>query len=63
MRTHKEMSLQTIEALPQVLENPAIVLASRAVDTENANTRLVMFGDVRAENGKAVQVVLDLLPT
>lgn len=63
MRTHKEMSLQTIETLPQVLENPAIVLASRAVDTENANTRLVMFGDVRAENGKAVQVVLDLLPT
>lgn len=63
MRTHKEMSLQTIEAIPQVLENPAIVLASRAVDTENANTRLVMFGDVRAENGKAVQVVLDLLPT
>lgn len=63
MRTHKEMSLKTIEALPQVLENPAIVLASRAVDTENANTRLVMFGDVRAENGKAVQVVLDLLPT
>lgn len=63
MRTNKEMSLQTIEALPQVLENPAIVLASRAVDTENANTRLVMFGDVRAENGKAVQVVLDLLPT
>lgn len=63
MRTHKEMSLQAIEALPQVLENPAIVLASRAVDTENANTRLVMFGDVRAENGKAVQVVLDLLPT
>ena len=63
MRTHKEMSLQTIEALPQVLENPAIVLASRAVDTENANTRLVMFGDVRVENGKAVQVVLDLLPT
>ena len=62
MRTHKEMSLQTIEALPQVLENPAIVLASRAVRTRGVNTRLVMFGDVRAENGKAVQVVLDLLP-
>lgn len=63
MRTHKEMSLQTFEALPQVLENPSLVLASRAVRTRGANTRLVMFGDVRAENGKAVQVVLDLLPT
>ena len=63
MRTHKEMSLQTIEALPQVLENPALVLASRAVRTHGANTRIVMFGDVSAENGKAVQVVLDLLPT
>nr|DAM06482.1 MAG TPA: Large polyvalent protein associated domain 23 [Caudoviricetes sp.] len=62
MRTHKEMSLQTFEALPQVLENPSLVLASRAVRTRGANTRLVMFGDVRAENGKAVQVVLDLLP-
>lgn len=62
MRTHKEMSLQTIEALPQVLENPSLVLASRAVRTRGVNTRLVMFGDVRAENGKAVQVVLDLLP-
>ena len=63
MRTHKEMSLRTFEALPQVLENPSLVLASRAVRTRGANTRLVMFGDVRAENGKAVQVVLDLLPT
>lgn len=63
MHTHKEMSVQTFEALPQVLENPALVLASRAVRTRGANTRLVMFGDVRAENGKAVQVVLDLLPT
>lgn len=63
MHTHKEMSMQTFEALPQVLENPSLVLASRAVRTRGANTRLVMFGDVRAENGKAVQVVLDLLPT
>ncbi len=63
MHIHKEMSMQTFEALPQVLENPALVLASRAVRTRGANTRLVMFGDVRAENGKAVQVVLDLLPT
>lgn len=63
MRTHKEMSLRTFEALPQVLENPSLVLASRAVRTRGANTRLVMLGDVRAENGKAVQVVLDLLPT
>lgn len=63
MRTHKEMSLRTFEALPQVLENPSLVLASRAVRTRGANTRIVMFGDVRAENGKAVQVVLDLLPT
>lgn len=62
MHTHKEMSMQTFEALPQVLENPSLVLASRAVRTRGANTRLVMFGDVRAENGKAVQVVLDLLP-
>lgn len=63
MHTHKEMSMQTFEALPQVLEKPSLVLASRAVRTRGANTRLVMFGDVRAENGKAVQVVLDLLPT
>lgn len=63
MHTHKEMSMQTFEALPQVLGNPSLVLASRAVRTRGANTRLVMFGDVRAENGKAVQVVLDLLPT
>lgn len=62
MHTHKEMSLRTFEALPQVLENPSLVLASRAVRTRGVNTRLVMFGDVRAENGKAVQVVLDLLP-
>lgn len=62
MHTHKEMSLRTFEALPQVLENPSLVLASRAVRTRGVNTRIVMFGDVRAENGKAVQVVLDLLP-
>ena len=62
MKKHPEMTLNEIKRIPEVLDDPILVLASRNVGRERANTRLVMFGSVTAQNGRPVMVVLDLRP-
>lgn len=60
---HQEMDVETIKKIPQILEKPVLVLKSKGVGRgKRANTRLVIFGTVKATNGKPVLTVLDLRP-
>lgn len=60
---HQEMDVEIIKKIPQILEKPVLVLKSKGVGRgKRANTRLVIFGTVKATNGKPVLTVLDLRP-
>lgn len=60
---HPEMTLEKIKRLPEILDDPVLVLKSRNVGRENrANTRLITFGMRKAKNGLPVLCVLDLRP-
>lgn len=63
LRDHPEMTLTEIKRIPEILDDPVLVLKSRNVGRGGRqNTRLVLFGTVRAENGQPVLSVLDLRP-
>lgn len=61
---HSEMTIQEIQRIPEVLENPALILKSRNVGRNNTNnTRMVLFGSLKAQDGRPVLCVLDFRPT
>ena len=63
LQNHPEMTLDEIKKVPQILEDPVMVLKSRNVGRDKrANTRMVVFGSVKAKNGSPVFAVLDLRP-
>lgn len=63
MQDHTEMTLDEIKKIPQILDNPVLILESRNIERGNKNnTRLVMFGSVKAKDGMPVLVALDLRP-
>ena len=63
LEQHPEMTLAEIKRIPEILDDPVLVLKSRNVGRGGQqNTRLVLFGTVRAENGQPVLAVLDLRP-
>ena len=63
LSTHPEMTLDEIKKIPQILENPILILKSRNVGRNNQhNTRLVIFGSVKAKNGQPILSVMDLRP-
>ena len=60
---HPEMTISEIQRLPEILEDPVLVMKSRNVGRgRQKNTRLVIFGTVKAQNGQPVMAVLDLRP-
>ncbi len=60
---HPEMTLDEIKKIPRILENPVLILKSRNVGREDAaNSRMVLFGTVKAQNGLPVMAILDLRP-
>ena len=62
-KDHPEMTTKEIKNLPEILENPVMVLASRNLNRGmQANTRLTIFGMVKAQNGLPVMVAFDLHP-
>ena len=64
LEQHPEMTLEEIKKVPQILENPILILKSRNVGrSTKANSRIVMFGTVKAQNGQPVLTVLDLRPS
>ena len=64
LKDHPEMTLEEIKKIPQILEDPVLILKSRNVGRGGQmNSRMVIFGAVKAENGHPVMSVLDLHPT
>ena len=62
LNDHPEMTLDIIKKIPQIVDDPVLVLKSRNTRSVPRNTRLVMFGSVKADNGQPVLCVLDLRP-
>ena len=63
LKDHPEMTVKEIKNLPEILENPVLVLASRNLGRgTRKNTRLTVFGMVKAQNKLPVMVALDLHP-
>ena len=61
---HPEMTLDEIKKIPKILENPILILKSRNVGRNSSqNTRLVIFGSVKAKNGLPILSVMDMRPT
>ena len=54
---HPEMTLEEIKRVPQILEDPVMVLKSKT----RANS-IVVFGTYRAQNGNPILAAIDLLP-
>ena len=63
LHDHPEMTLEEIKRIPEVIDDPVMVLASRNTDRSRQNTRLVMVGNVKAQDGRPVMCVLDMQPT
>lgn len=62
LREHPEMTMEEIRRIPEILDDPVLVLKSRNRIGRDDNTRLVVFGTVKAQNGQPVLTVLDLRP-
>lgn len=62
LHDHPEMTLEEIKRIPEVLDDPAMVLTSQNKGRSRQNTRLVMFGNVKAKDGRPVLCILDLRP-
>ena len=60
---HPEISIADIKKIPQIVGDPVLILKSRNVGRKSkANSRLVIFGTVKASNGSHILSVLDLKP-
>lgn len=63
LSVHPEMAIAEIKKIPQILENPVLILKSKNVNRDNKNnTRLVVFGNVKGQDGRPILSVLDLRP-
>ena len=62
LHDHPEMTLNEIKRIPEVLDDPVMVLTSQNKGRSQQNTRLVMFGSVKAKDGRPVMCILDLRP-
>ena len=62
LREHPEMTLTEIKKIPQILEDPAMVLKSEGRGKRGENSRLICFGLTKAQNGQPVMTVMDLRP-
>ena len=57
LKTHSEMTESVIKQIPQILEDPVVIMGSKTRETA-----LTIFGDIKAENGENVLVALELKP-
>ena len=63
LEQHPEMTLNELKRIPESLDVPILVLSSRKKGRAGSqNTRLVLFGSVKAQDGRPVLCVLDLQP-
>lgn len=62
LKEHPEITMQEIERVPEILEDPVLILKSKGENRNGQNTRLVILGSIKAENGKPILTALDLRP-
>lgn len=58
LHDHPEMTIKEIKKIPQILEDPALVLKSKT-----RGNSIVVLGTYRAKNGKPILAAMDLRPT
>ena len=58
LRKHSGMTRDIIKQVPEILEHPVIVLKS-----QNSDSRIAIFGEVKDANGVPVTAILELQPT
>lgn len=58
LQKHAGMSMNVIKQVPEILENPIVVLKSK-----QSESRVVMFGEVQDELGAPLLAVIELQPT
>lgn len=61
LKEHPEITLREIERVPEILEDPVLILKSKT--GRGDNSRLVLFGSVKVQNGQPMMAVLDLRAT
>lgn len=59
---HKEMSIAEISRIPEILEDPVLILKSKGTGKNGDNSRMVVYGSIKAKNGQPILSVLDLRP-
>ena len=63
LHDHPEMTLREIQRIPEILEDPVLILKSRnAGRGARGNSRVVLFGTLKAQDGRPILCVLDLRP-
>ena len=64
LKEHPEMTIREIQRIPEILDDPVLILKSRNnARSQYGNSRLVMFGAIKAQDGRNIMCVLDLRPT
>lgn len=58
LKKHEGMTRDIIKQVPEILENPIVVLKSKQSDS-----RIVIFGEITDNNGAPVTTILELQPT
>lgn len=62
LEKHPEITMQEIKQIPQILNDPVLILKSRNIGHTGQNTRMTLFGSVKGTNGLPVMTVFDLRP-
>lgn len=63
LHDHPEMTLREIRRIPEILEDPVLILKSKnAGRGARGNSRVVLFGALKAQDGRPILCVLDLRP-
>ena len=61
-KDHPEVSDSVIKKIPQILEAPILILRSKGQGKSGSNSRMVVIGSVKADNGQPLLTILDLRP-
>lgn len=60
---HPEMTIEEIGKIPELLEDPVLILKSKGRGANKTNSRIVLYGTMKAKNGEPIMAVLDLRPS
>lgn len=64
LKEHSEMTIREIQRIQEILDDPVLILKSKNnARSQYGNSRLVMFGAIKAQDGRNIMCVLDLRPT